>query len=182
MKINKKFIAIGAVIAVIAIALIGYFFWPENKVAQLSPAEEIEAQLQKLIADNLENWGQYVKTTDANNKKFGNDASCGAATPGNEDFLRYEKQAQEGDVYKLDLTNGAYVIYTPNYNNWDNATLHSLGVKDLRVCSGGWLTPLYAYDDKVVWGNIQCVGAEEGWDFCLKITQAVMGFFLTKNQ
>ena len=154
---------------------------PEQK---LSAVEALELEIRKTIVDNIENWALYEKASDAGYKKFGNDAACGPEAKGNADFIDYQKKASEGDVYKLDLSSGAYLVYTPNYNNWDNAKLSSFGISDMRICSAGWLIPLYAYPDKIVWGNITCsTGAENPEvDNCLKITQIIMGHFTTKSK
>lgn len=181
MNIDKKWVIVGIGIVVIVIA--GYFAWRMYAKPELSPTQKVELELQKLIEKNLENWEGYQKTAEPQYKKFGNDKACAANIRGSEDFLGYVNQAQKGDVYKLDLVGGAYVIYTPNYNNWDAKKLASFGVNDMRVCSSGWLTPLYAYPDKVVWGNITCSGVEESQiETCSKINRIVMGYFVKKSQ
>ena len=179
---DKKTIMILAGVAVVLAGAVGYRIFVVQKQVQLTPKQQIELQLQKLIEENIEEWASYAKTDGEEYKKFGNDASCPAGVKGSEDFLSYVKQASEGDIFKLDLTNGAYVVYTPNYQNWDNQALAALTVQDMRICSGGFLTPLYAYPDKVVWGNITCAGLEEETDYCQYITRIIMGYFTKKSQ
>ncbi len=164
-------------VAVVLAGAIGYWVFVVQKQPQLTPAQQIELNLQKLITENIEDWTSYAKVSDAEYLKFGNDKTCAASIKGSADFLNYVAQASKGDIFKLDLTNGAYVMYTPNYSNWDNKTLASLTVQDMRICSGGFLTPLYAYPDKVVWGNITCAGLEEETDNCQMINRIVMGYF-----
>ena len=175
-------ILVGVAVAVVLAGSVGYRIFVAQNEARLTPEQKIERELQKLIEENIEEWDSYAKTDGEEYKKFGNDATCPASIKGSEDFLSYIKQASEGDIFKLDLTNGAYVLYTPNYNNWDNKALASLTVQDMRICSGGFLTPLYAYPDKVVWGNITCAGLEEETDYCQYITRIIMGYFTKKSQ
>ncbi len=180
---KKILIAIAAVIVVGLAAFGGYWFFMKPPQEQLTPQQAAERELQALIESNIEKWDQYAKVTDEQYKKFGNDKACGTTTKGSPDFLSYYDQATKGDIYKLDLTNGAYMLYTPNYNNWDNAKLASLTVQDMRVCTPGWLVPLHAYPDKIAWANTTCADADEAsQDNCQRIARIIMGYFIKKAQ
>ncbi len=180
---DKKTIYIFIGVAVVLAAAAGYQFFLKPQRVVLTQQQQIEQQLKKVLAENIENWPEYAKVSDIQYKKFGNDASCGASVKGSADFLAYESKAKQGDVFKLDLTNGAYLIYTPNYNNWNNAKLSTLTVQDMRICSSGWLTPLYAYPDKIVWGNITCADASElQMENCQMITRIITSYFTQKGQ
>jgi len=182
-NINKKYLAAITVVVLFLVILGGYAFYKNISKDKLSLNESLELEIRQTIENNIENWPLYEKIADKQYKKFGNDQVCSASIKGNPDFMSYLQQAENGETYKLDLTHGAYLVYTPNYNNWNNEKLFSFGVGDMRICSAGWLIPLYAYSDKIVWGNITCSDGVLSQEFesCLKITQIIMGYFTTKQ-
>lgn len=180
---NQKtfYILVGVGLLLVA-GLLGYKLTRKDSNNQQDQIAKIEAELRRTIEGGIENWPAYEKVTAADEKKFGNDPACPASVKGNPEFLDYLTKAQQGDAYKLDLTNGVAVFYTPNYLAWDNAKLTSWGVSDMRICTGGWPIPLYAYSDKIVWGNVTCspqIG-QPGSEACSKISRIVIEFFSKK--
>ena len=84
---DKKTIMILAGVAVVLAGAVGYRIFVVQKQVQLTPKQQIELQLQKLIEENIEEWASYAKTDGEEYKKFGNAASCPAGVKGREAFL-----------------------------------------------------------------------------------------------
>lgn len=179
---DKKLIQKIIIFACIAAGVILLVFGVQ-KLIKKEDSPSAELQLKTLISENIENWEGYQLVSEDKYKKFGNDSTCPASAKGSEEFLSYYEKAVTGDIRALDLTSGAHVLYTPNYNNWNNAKLYSFMVQDMRVCSSGWLIPLAAYPDKIVWANATCSDvAKNEMEGCQLIMRIVMGYFAQKGQ
>lgn len=107
----------------------------------------------------LENWSLYKTVTDPNSKNFGNDDACGQSIKGDADFIAFTKKADQGPMYYLELPHYFTLYYTPNYQHWSVEKFLSFSESDRRICSIAWISPLYAYPDKLVWQFNGCGGA-----------------------
>ena len=100
----------------------------------------------------------YHPVSNSADKSFGNDSSCEVGVKGNSSFLEYVKKAQQGVVYRLDLSYGIYILSTPNYEQWTGEQFSAFTDQDMRICSVGWFMPLGLQYGKVFWLGGYCGG------------------------
>ncbi len=120
---------------------------------------EVEDEFNSGIRTRLENWSLYKSVIDTNVKNFGNDDACGQSIRGDSDFMAFVEKANQGLMYYLELPHYLTLYYTPNYQRWSAQKFLSFSDNDMRICSIAWLSPLYAYPDKLVWEFNSCGGA-----------------------
>lgn len=144
----------------------------------------------KFIENNLsqiENWGLYqeVKSQSLKASIFSDPDECAQVEGFNQEFAYFKKQANLGSIKQF-LYNGVLSLtITPNYNNWTNDQFLALSSDNGAFCSVGNLSPMHAYEDKLLW-NLPCSsGAMPGEndpsykDFikCTEAEQEIVDYF-----
>ena len=133
---------------------------------------EWEKILKSSFEKNIENWSSYNKISEP--VKFGNDDSCTDSIKGDDDFIDYQRLSEKGSIYKLALPYKISFYYTPNYKHWSADKFLSFTENDKRICGVAWPSQVYAYPDKVLWGDFSTGGVDEDYgnkvDFVSNLT------------
>jgi hypothetical protein len=114
----------------------------------------------KFIENNLsqiEDWNLYQEITDKSLKAniLGDHDECVQVEGFNQEFADFKKQANRGSIKQFLYDGVLSLAITPNYNNWTNDQFLALSADNGAICSVGHLSPVRAYEDKLLW-NLPC--------------------------
>lgn len=140
MKKSIKFIFV----LVILLILLGLYFYFNKKQTKNNISQ-------------IENWGLYKEINKQNlgYDIFGDPEECVQTEGFNKEFADFKKQANQGSIKQF-LYGGVFTLtITPNYNHWSNEKFLAFGADNGAFCSVGNLSPVRAYEDKLLW-NMPC--------------------------
>ena len=103
---------------------------------------------------------------------------------GNKEFEDFIDKAKGGPINKLEIDN-LELGFTPNYNNWPNYKFRAFLTDDTAFCGVGSMSPLHAYEDKLLWasGCPAIAITPEDMEYakqCEKTSRAVDNYFRAK--